>query len=186
MNGVEFLEPETIYSIRAWRFPVWYFFSVILSKSTYISAFGPSSSLIILLIRSVFSLCFFFFLLYFSPKSFGFSYIYLLYVFVSSPTCWENFFSLFWNVLFCLYCFTLCRYLFNLLSFSNTLWFISSSCFVIFSCVAFSFLCLHVPVSSLCFIIFACIRRFFICFSCRISHWFFLRTFWGDPNFLTN
>ena len=50
-----------------------------------------------------------------------------------------DFFSLFWNVLFCLYCFTQSRYLFNHSSFANTCWFISS-CIVIFSSVAFSFL----------------------------------------------
>ena len=63
MNGGECLEPETMYSIMAWRFPVWYFISVVLSKSVCISAFGPSSissnSLVIWFIHSVFSSCFF-------------------------------------------------------------------------------------------------------------------------------
>ena len=70
---------------------------------------------------------------YFTPKLFSFSCIQLLLVcFLSShPTC---FLSLFWNVLFCLYCFTFCLYLFNLPSFLSTFWFISSSCIVIFSC----------------------------------------------------
>ena len=36
------------------------------------------------------------------------------------------------KILFCLYCFTLCRYLFSLTSFPRTFWFISSSCTVIF------------------------------------------------------
>ena len=47
-----------------WYFPVWYFFSVVLSKSMCISVFGPSSSpsnsLVILFIYSAFPLCFFF------------------------------------------------------------------------------------------------------------------------------
>ena len=65
------------------------------------------------------------------------------------------------NVLFCLYCFTLCQYLFNLPSFASIFWFISSSCIVIF-CVAFSFLFLHIPTSFLCVIVLACFRRFFL------------------------
>ena len=56
------------------RFPVWYLFSVVLSKWMCISAFGPSlspsNSIVILFVHSAFSLCFFFFWLpYFSPKS---------------------------------------------------------------------------------------------------------------------
>ena len=43
VNGGEFLEPETIYSIMAWRFLVWYFFSVVLSNSICISVSRPSS-----------------------------------------------------------------------------------------------------------------------------------------------
>ena len=69
-----------------------------------------------------------------------------------------------------LHCFTLSQYLFNLLSFVRTCRFISSSCIVIISCVAFSFLFQNVPVIFLCFIIFACFQRFFICISSRISH----------------
>ena len=89
------------------------------------------------------------------------------YIFVSSPpSCWQNFLSLFWNVLFCLYCFTHCRYL---PSFASTFWFILS-CTVIFSRVAFSFLFLHIPASFFCFIILACFRRFFFVYvSSRIS-----------------
>ena len=49
-------------------------------------------------------------------------------------------------------------------------WFIFTSCIVISSCVAFSFLSLQVPASFLCFIILACFRRYFICLSNRISH----------------
>ena len=46
-----------------WPFPVWYFFSIALSKSVCISAFGPSSSLssslVILFIHSAILLCLF-------------------------------------------------------------------------------------------------------------------------------
>ena len=68
------------------------------------------------------------------------------------------------------YCFTFCRYLFNLPSFTSTFWFISSSCIVSFSRVVFSFLFLIVPASFFCLIIFACFRRFFIWVSSRNSH----------------
>ena len=44
--------------------------------------------------------------------------------------------------------------------FARTFWFISSSFIVIFSCIAISFLYLHVPASFLCFIILECFRRF--------------------------
>ena len=79
------------------------------------------------------------------------------------------FFSLFWNVLFCLYCFTLCRSLINLTSFARTFCFFSSSCTVIFFRVVFCILFLHIP-GYFCFTIFACFRKFFIWISCRISH----------------
>ena len=89
------------------------------------------------------------------------------YVFVlSPPTWWSNFLSLFWNVLFRSYCLTLSRFLFNLPSFTSTFWFISSSCIIIFTFVAFSFLSQHVPA----FFIFAYRRIFPICVSCRIYH----------------
>ena len=72
------------------------------------------------------------------------------YVFESPlPICWQNCLSSFRKILFCLHCFTLCRYLFNLPSFASTFWFISSSCIVICSCVAWSFLFLHIPASFL-------------------------------------
>ena len=105
----------------------------------------------------------FFWLSYFRPKSFGFICIQLLVCFrVISQLLVEFFFVVLeCPVFFFLYCFTLCRYLFNLPSFASTFWLISSSSIVIFSCVAFSFLFLHIPSSYLCFIILACFRRFF-------------------------
>ena len=89
------------------------------------------------------------------------------------------FLSLFWNVLLCLYRFTLYRYLFDLPSLVSTFWFISSSCIVIFPCVAFSFLSLHVPVSSLFFFI------IWPLFSSNFPSWFFscfLRRYKISPN----
>ena len=128
----------------------------------------PSSSLVILLIHSAFSLYLFgcHILVHNSSVSFipG-----CWYVFVSlPPNFWYNFLSLFWNVLFCLYCFTLCRYLFNLPSLASTFWFISSSSTVIFPPVTCSFFSLISP--SLFLIIRACFRSLGGCVSSRISH----------------
>ena len=112
------------------------FFSVFLRSSMYISALepssGPSSSLVISFIHSAFSLCFFGCHIFVQNCSVSLASG-CWYVFVSCPpNCWQNFLSLFWNVLFCLYCFTLCRYLFSLPSFARTFWYISSSCTVFF------------------------------------------------------
>ena len=38
MSFGEFLEPESMYSIMAWRFSIKYFFSVILNKSPFSKA----------------------------------------------------------------------------------------------------------------------------------------------------
>ena len=51
---------------------------------------------------------------------------------VHSSQSLSNFLSLFWNVLFCLYCSTLSRYLLSLLSFVNIFPIISSSCIIRF------------------------------------------------------
>ena len=78
---------------------------------------------------------------YFSPKSFGFSCIRLLVCFrVYSPNLLKDFFFAVLESPDLSVSFYLCRSLFNLPSFAITFWFISSSCIVIFSCVAFSFL----------------------------------------------
>ena len=98
-------------------------------------------------------------------------------------------FLLFRNVLFCLYCFTLCRYPFILPSFASTFWYISSSCFAIFSFITFFFLFLHVPASFLRFTILTCFRRFFyLRFQSNFPSWFrfFIRAFSGDPDFITS
>ena len=143
------------------------FCNVLLSESICIFAFGPSS--LMLFIHSTFLLCSLgcHILLKncFASFSSGCWYVFE----PSPPTCRKNFISLFWNVRFCLYCFTLIRYLFNLPSFTSTFWFISSSCTVIFTSVAFSFLSQHVPAFFLYFITFACCRKFLICISSWIS-----------------
>ena len=120
------------------------FFSVDLSESRCIFTFGPSSSpsnsLSMLLIHLFFLL--------FSLSS----PILLQIYFVSChqvvgmclciiPLYSGKIVSLLWTILFCLYCFLQSRYLFSLPSFASTFWFISSSCIVCFTCVAFTFLC---------------------------------------------
>ena len=149
-------------------------FSVIVSKSTWISILRPSSSLssslVILFIHSAFSL--FLWFSYFSPKSLGFFCIRLLVCFCVTPSqLLIDFFSLFWKALFCLYCFTLCRYLFNLLSLASTFWFISSSCTVIFSPCCLFLLPPPTFISAPLFLIIRTFFRiFFICDSSLISH----------------
>ena len=105
--------------IISWRFPIRYFFSIALSESMRIFHFNPSSSpsnsFSMLLFHSVFLLC--------SLRS----HILLPNCFLSlSSGCilpeltqWI-FFSLFWNISFCLHCFTLSRYLLTHLSFTST------------------------------------------------------------------
>ena len=66
--------------------------------------------------------------------------------------------------------FPLFRYLFSPPSFTSTFGFISSSCIVCLTCVAFYFLFQQVPALFLCLIIFLCCQRFLICISCRISY----------------
>ena len=153
-----------------------------------IFAFGSISSLpnsfAMMLIHSTILLCSLGY--QFCTKIVCFARIRLLVCFpVISHYCLKEFlFSLFWNVMFCLYRFTLSWCLFNFPSFSSSFWFISSSCIVIFSCVAFSLLSQHVSVFFLCFIIFACYLRFLICVSSRVL--IFNLCFLGDPNFFIN
>ena len=125
MNGGEFLEPETMYSIVVWRYLVWYFL-VLFSVNRWVY---PLFGLFIV----------FFWLSYFSPKSFGFSWILLLLLFSCHLLLVEFSFVVFECSVLNIYCFILCRYLFNLLSFAITFWFISPSCAVIFSLLPFPF-----------------------------------------------
>ena len=155
-----------------------------------ISAFNPSSSpsysFAMLLIHSAFLLCSLGCIILLKNCSASLASV-CWYAFVSSPpTCWYSFLSLFLNVLFCQYCFTLSRDLFN-----DHQYFLI--CFLKFNCFVFLFyLCYfflfsqHVPAFFLCFIIFACFHRFLICFSSRISHQdfeFLLVLFTGSPIF---
>ena len=81
------------------------------------------------------------------------------------------FFSLFWNVVFCLYCLILFRYLFSLSAYTSNFWFISS-CYIVWynSCVCFFFfLSQHIPAFLFSLIIFACCR-FRISVSSLIPH----------------
>ena len=113
----------------------------------------------------------FFLLLYFTPKLFCFPCARLLVCFHAFSTDLPvEFFSLFWNALFCLYCLTLSRYLLSFPSFTHIFWFISSSCIVRFVC------CLVLVFSSqhilMCFSFistFAGCRNFFICSSSLIT-----------------
>ena len=117
-------------------------FSVILSESKCIFAFSlsssPSASFPLLLIHSAFFVVVFFWFLYITSKLFSFPCICLLVCLRAIyPYLLVEFFSLFWNILFCLYFFILSRYLFNLPSLACTFCFFSSSCIVISICVAF-------------------------------------------------
>ena len=77
---------------------------------------------------------------YFTQKLFSFSCIWLLAFFrVISPNLSVEFSFVVLECSFFLCCFTLCGYLLNLYSFTSTFWYISSSCIVIFSCVALTF-----------------------------------------------
>ena len=138
----DFFEPESMYAIMAWNFPIWYFLSVALSESMSIFAFSPSSSLSnsfpMLFTHSAFFLMFSSFL-YFAPKLICFLVIRSLVSSYNLPLLAGRIFLVVLDRLFCLNCFTLSRNLFSIPSFATTFWFISSSCIVYFSWVAFSF-----------------------------------------------
>ena len=68
------------------------------------------------------------------------------------PPLVGRFLSLFWYILFCLYCFILSRCLFNLPSFASTFWFISWSCIVLLFFLVL--LLLFVPTCSSVFPLF--------------------------------
>ena len=111
-----------------------------------------------------------FWLPYFSPKSLDFFCIRLLVCFrvISSYLLIEfSFVVLECSVLSVL--FYPFRYLFNLPSFANIFWFNSSSCIVIFSCVAF--FCSYVFQRLCCVLSFRPVFvDFFICVCSRSSH----------------
>ena len=69
------------------------------------------------------------------------------------PSLAGRIFSLFWNVLFCLYSLILSWYPFSPPPFVSTFWFISWSCIICFNCVAFFFLSQHILVSVWAFLL---------------------------------
>ena len=80
--------------------------------------------------HSVFRLYPFYFLIFIENSIFSIVFD-CYFVLVYYPTsCWYSFLSLFWNVLFYLYCSTLSQYLLNLFPFASIFWFISSCCAV--------------------------------------------------------
>ena len=169
------------------------FFSVALCKSMYISAFGSSSSSnYFVMCLSIRLFCYVLLVAIFLSKIVQL----LLHPVVGMISCHlplfvgRIFFYCFRMSCFVCIVLPLSRYLFNPLSFTSTFWFISSSCIVIFSRVAFSFLFLHITASFLWFTILACFRGFFkSAFLVEFpppSFWFFLCVFCGDPNFHTN
>ena len=103
------------------------FLSVAPSESRCIFTFGPPNSFPILLIHSAVLLC--------SLRSpyFAFKFFFLYHPIVGLSSCIlpllaGSIFSLFWNVLFCLHCLILSRYLFSPFSFASSFCFISSCC----------------------------------------------------------
>ena len=111
---------------------------------------------------------------YFAPKLFCFLFIRLLCLRTFSTYLLIEF-VLFvlecpGNVLFCLECVILSRYLFSLPYFACTFWLIFSSCNFCFTYVAFFFSSQHILAFSLCLIIFACCHKLLICVSNRFSH----------------
>ena len=179
-----------MYYIITWRFPIWFLLMLFCVNRCVFLLTDLLWALLILLSYCLFMRLF----CYVSgchilvKKVFGFSCIRLLLCFrVISSHLLVEFFSLFWNVLFCLYCFTLCRYLFNISSFVTTFWFISASCTVIFLVLPYPFFYM-IRRFSLCFIVLACFRWLFICVPVEFPNLvlFFLCDFWGDSNFFTN
>ena len=153
MDRSEFLNQYPCMPSRPGIFQFGTFLSVALSESLCIFDFGsslsPSNSFPMLLVHSDF-LLYSLHSQYFTLKLFCFLVIQLLVCFHAfSSHLLVEFFSLFWNILFYLHCFILSQYHFSLPSFASTSWFISSSCIVCFTCVAFFFSSQHVPVSGI-------------------------------------
>ena len=108
---------------------------------------------------------------YFHPKLFGFSCIRLLVCFcIISTHLLEKLFPLFCNVLFCPYCFTLCRSLLNLSSFVSTSCLFPLVVLLFFHVLFFFFFVPSCSKVFLCFYFLACYCRFFIHVSTRITY----------------
>ena len=115
------------------------FMNIALSESRCIFAFGPSSSLLTLF-PCYLSIRLFYYAL-FVPIFCSEIVLFLCYPVVGMSSCIlplhaSRIFSLFWNVLFCLYCFIVSRYF---SSFASTFWFISWSCIILLVMLLFSF-----------------------------------------------
>ena len=165
-----FLELESMYSLTGvFQFDI--FFSVFLNSSMCISVLGPfscpSSSLVILFIHSAFRYAFSVDI--FSSKVVRFLWRLVVGMFLSHALPVDRIFFRCFGMSCFVYCFTLCRYLFNLPSFARTFWFISSSCTVIFLVLSFAF-CSHIfqDISVLPF--WPVFVNFFIYVSSWISH----------------
>ena len=185
VNGDEFLEPWTMYSIMARRFPVRYFLvSFWINKYVFpLSGFLRSLLIlfVILFIHLAFSLFFFFFLVAILSKIVRF----LLHLVVDMFSCHllpvvdKIFFRCFG--MSCFVCIVLHFVDISSIfpSFASTFWFISSSCTVIFPVLPFLF-CSKI-FQRLSFVLWR-----FICVSSRISHPgydFFFVLFEGIPIF---
>ena len=181
---VNFLNQKT--SIPSWP-GVFHFdiiFSVVLSKSMCISAFGLSSSLsnsfVILFISSADSLSFL--LPYINPKSFGFFCIRLLVCFrVIPPLLLTEFSFVVFECPVLSLLFYLCRYLFYLP------YFVKLYCYFFLCCI---FLFVH--TYSRVFPLIYNFGLFSLIFYLRLQSnfpswfWFFLYASWGDFTLLTN
>ena len=163
MDWSELFEPESMDAMKAWSFPVWYFFecqSEWINVYIHLKGFLRHFETLFFKLFSIFVMISPF--LYFVPKSFC---LLCIRVHTFSP----YFFWLFQMILFCLYCLVLSRYLFSLLSFTSTFWFISLSCTFCCSCDAFSSLFQHL-ILFFCLIIFVCCCRCLFCVSNMNSH----------------
>ena len=157
-----------MYSIRAWRFPVGYLFSVVLSKSMCISTLRPSSSpfssLVILFIHL--ALWFLFYFFFFLVTIFSSEIVrFLWHPVVGMFSCYplpiaDRIFCCFG--MFCCVCIVLPFVDISLISLlSPVLSGLFTQVVLFFSRIAFSFLFPHISASFFCFIIFACFRCFF-------------------------
>ena len=99
---------------------------------------------------------------YFAPKFFCISRIQLLLLHPFSPYLLVEFFSLFWNILFCLYCLVLSWYLFTLPSFASINLIFRSSRRGFFSVSSESILMFRFSILTCC--------RNFICDFSQSSH----------------
>ena len=135
---------------------------------------GPSSpcnSFSMLLIHSAFHLWFFSSHILLRNCLYSFISGYWFVLMYSPPACWENFLSLFWNVLFYLFCLTLSPFLWSFPSFANIFWFISSNLIVRLDC--YFVLVFWSQYILACFFFhstFACCRSFFTSPSSLISN----------------